>query len=1235
MAEKVQLKYVNTTQDNVNSGVTTSNTLPKTNKIKINKEFENELKTVDPPEVNNAIGYAFKLGALDTVRGVTQLTGFRKEELEAEQEKLKELMQGKNGSAVTAAYFAGLLLDPASWLIPFGKAKSLAQMGKYGMVSGAIAGATGYVDKNSVIDDRGTQAALGALGGGIVAPGFGILKNLGVTVTKKGTKIPLRLKRDNISPEEAVKRGATKIQLQGTADEIDVDVGGTGQITTVGERTVIKGSEKDLTEKPKSFFDTLIETFRTTPLKKQPKESDIPIRGSLLNKQSGFINRTLKGYENTVGQRALKAIKTGEGGTALAGTVLGFNTDPTAPIFDFQDPLSSRLGRAFVVGGLGYLGIKTAKGVKIRKRIGEEEFVEGLGEILGRSFIDKYGLPKSYKESLYQTYEGQKNHIASQFVRIAKQLREDLTEDELKILYNMLEGDTLYDIPSATLSKFNERSRKLITEIGQKYVDLGLITKKTFDQNKDKYLGRLYLKDELSPQLRRVGDDLKPRGSMAEVSVEDWFTELSKMKITVDGRPAGEWQIFDETIAVGRFVKRTIPGKKAGTSRKVREFVEDENGGTIVKVLSRDKPTQTEQLAGQLGQVRKVKQLKPSDLITVRRQYTKAERLQMGEIEDAAIALEYTGALMSNTVAKYSFFAEIADKFALTEAQIAGKTAQKLATEGYRKIPSQIIEGTKASKYGKLSGKYVPEAVFKDIVGFQRYQNQSSNAFYRTYRRMNSLWKSSKTAWNPTVHVNNMFGNVILSDLADVPIIRGVDGEKFPLLKAFKMLTEHNKVGGEESDLVQRAIQFGVMDADFVNKELKNFKLEQLADIYKARTDKGEWGNTVDMVSKIYKKVRNNEITSTLEDWYRIEDHVFRLNAFRHRIKMGDSDIDAAMFARKQFIDYDINAPVINALRHSVVPFLSFTYRVVPILAETAALRPHKYVKYAALGYGLNKMSELYGGEEEKEEAKFIRANLPEYEAGRILDMPFMPHKVVRLPVKDRNGNNKYLNISRLFPGGDALSFRATGLLPFFPEPLQPTAGIGGDLITSFIGYDILRKRAEPGRGLSDNIFEESGLALKSFGKKLIPNFPFIPGAYATQRLDRARRGDVSEFREPETELQALVNAFGIKLSNKSVRTLANKQKLDYQRVMRVKKSQVSSLKRQYKSGAIDEQEFYKRLGKLQEEARDIQIKFLKKFEGYDPYAFRLLDDIFNPNDIDIDKQEETQDTGVKLKYIR
>ena len=34
------------------------------------------------------------------------------------------------------------------------------------------------------------------------------------------------------------------------------------------------------------------------------------------------------------------------------------------------------------------------------------------------------------------------------------------------------------------------------------------------------------------------------------------------------------------------------------------------------------------------------------------------------------------------------------------------------------------------------------------------------------------------------------------------------------------------------------------------------------------------------------------------------------------------------LFARKQFIDYDIDAPLINHLRNTATPFLSFTYRI-------------------------------------------------------------------------------------------------------------------------------------------------------------------------------------------------------------------------------------------------------------------------------------------------------------------
>jgi len=54
------------------------------------------------------------------------------------------------------------------------------------------------------------------------------------------------------------------------------------------------------------------------------------------------LNKLLKGYEGNVGKRILKVASTGEGGTALAGGLAGFNLNPEAPIFSTNAPLSSR-----------------------------------------------------------------------------------------------------------------------------------------------------------------------------------------------------------------------------------------------------------------------------------------------------------------------------------------------------------------------------------------------------------------------------------------------------------------------------------------------------------------------------------------------------------------------------------------------------------------------------------------------------------------------------------------------------------------------------------------------------------------------------------------------------------------------------------------------------------------------------------------------------------------------------
>ena len=88
------------------------------------------------------------------------------------------------------------------------------------------------------------------------------------------------------------------------------------------------------------------------------------------------------------------------------------------------------------------------------------------------------------------------------------------------------------------------------------------------------------------------------------------------------------------------------------------------------------------------------------------------------------------------------------------------------------------------------------------------------------------------------------------------------------------------------------------------------------------------------------------------------------------RLNKGYSPADAALDARKSFIDYNITAPAINALRNLPTPFLAYTYRVIPILAETAVVRPWKFAKYAVLGYMLNNLGALLGkGDEEAERA--------------------------------------------------------------------------------------------------------------------------------------------------------------------------------------------------------------------------------------------------------------------------
>ncbi len=1166
------------------------------------------MESVDPPEVNNAYSFAFGLGLKDTYRGIKQITGFDKAQMKANQQKLTELMRGENGGLVTAAYFAGAILDPASWLIPFGKAKNIYSMARMGMVSGGIAGATGYVDEESFIDSRGKQAILGAVGGGILSPAMGGLKNLKTMVTGKGEMIPLGRK---LTKKEMMDRGASTVQISGSSKigkAADEATGEVSPITTTGTQAKVMRKNADIVDEGKSIFDAVKDIFRKKvdklPFPNVKAIHDVPTPTSkpVKNFLGAMFNGYQKSYEKHVGKRLLKGAKTGEGGSAFAGGAFGFAGDYDIED-DYKSPsLATRFAQAFTGAALGYGGIKFLKsktanqmGLVRRTKLGqpgeEVEFVETYPELFARWFVDRAGIPKNYRKFQIDA-QGLEYSLAGEMVKMAK-LAEKLTPDENAILYNILSGDIAVKGTERSIVRLAAKTRGIIKRMSQKYIDLGMMSKETFKLNEGKYLMRIYkdlekVKKEISSgkikgpvnlDYKKIGDELRGRGFFRDYTVKEYLEQQRFVKNVIDevvDKNHRGWDLPEDVKLINNKLYR----------------IEEDGAQTL---------------------------LKNKDTISLRWEYSKPERKWMGEVENAAIAIEYTGLIQARTIAKYQFFTDVAAKFGKTKKEIEGfKIADvkdmigpsPLLNEEYIQIPLTKIEGKNIPRYGRLAGKYVPASIWKDIAGMQKYQDVSSNALYAQYKKLNSLWKVSKTAWNPTVHVNNIFGNVILSDLADVPILpyRGENGKIVnPLQEAWTALRKNANGTGYKSDVVELAKRMGVMDADFIQQESRKFRFDDMEKIYTTKANDSEWNTSIGLATNIYRKVKKNikenKITGTLEDWYRVEDHVFRLNAFMYRIRMGDSYENAALFARKQFIDYDIDAPAINFLRNTATPFLSFTYRMVPILAETAIMRPTKFAKYAALGYGLTNLEGYIGGEE----AKIERALLPDYEAGNIGDLPFMPKRVIRIPMKDQNGRPKFVNISRLFPGGDVLSFEGNRGVPFLPEPLQPSLGIVGDAIQSAIGYDLFRGEKDARRG-DGGMVEETMEALDMFARKLVPNFPYVPGSFSTKKLERALKQEESPYRVPQSEGEALLNSFGIKISNKSIETLARSKKIDFDRQIRKQKAKIKQVARKFEDGSIDEDDYTKQVGKIMENINKIQMTFFGRLAGVDPYGFRWFD---------------------------
>lgn len=567
--------------------------------------------------------------------------------------------------------------------------------------------------------------------------------------------------------------------------------------------------------------------------------------------------------------------------------------------------------------------------------------------------------------------------------------------------------------------------------------------------------------------------------------------------------------------------------------------------------------------------------------IRVRRQLTPEERQAKGEIDDAAYAIARTGQLMSNDIATYKMYDDIAKMDQYVSNQ---------PVEGWVQMSSDKIPKTNVARYGNLAGKYVAPEVAQDLQSLDFAKKLSRNPLIKTYREALTAWKTTKTALNPVVHMNNIASNVMIYDLS------GSDWRS--LGRAANELRK-----GKDSDLFKQAEKLGVFDSGFASQELGREGRQVLDAIEKSRPS----DNPVDSILKIanagWEKTGGKVI-----DAYQGEDSIFRFGIFVDRINAGMSPEDAAKEAKKWLIDYEINAPLIQAMRNTTHPFIAYSYRAIPLLAESAALRPWKFAKWAGIGHALNEYGE---SESPGRDIEAERRMMPERQQGTMFGIPGSSPTMLKLPSKeptpDAEGNvppSMYLDVQRFIPGGDVFATSEAGSrrIELLPQFLQPGGPIM-DFITIFQeGRDPFTGQDLPGLNIGKTkgevLLNNSSIKAAKFLTSFLPNLPGIPGAAATEKFKKAEAGAEGLTQPPLTVTQAALQSFGIKVTPIDVDKLTMQQMFAMDREINTVAKDYQSKLRRHEQGLMDDDELTKHSDTFQNRLEGIFSKYEKRIQG-------------------------------------
>jgi hypothetical protein len=310
------------------------------------------------------------------------------------------------------------------------------------------------------------------------------------------------------------------------------------------------------------------------------------------------------------------------------------------------------------------------------------------------------------------------------------------------------------------------------------------------------------------------------------------------------------------------------------------------------------------------------------------------------------------------------------------------ENAMTTASQVMGNPPEGFVKMPETKSWGPLAGQFVRKEVYRDVVpmtmGFQDpgQAGKLINTAIMLDEKAVALFKVGKTALNiPTIARNNV-SNVIQLNMSGIPI---QDIPKYAV-KGIRHWLAGDEVYGQ-------ALRHGLFKSNWtqgeINEVLKTMETTQ---------------NTSDM---IFNKV------SDLAKYYGKVDDIWKLVKFTEQIENGVDFKTAAREANKWVMDYSLVHPAISAARKHIMPFVTYQYKALPLIAETIRDRPFSMLKYFLIAPALYETAKQTMNFTEQD-FRQLKKKLPLFIKEN--------QNYVPLPVKSPEGNVQWVNMEYFFP---------------------------------------------------------------------------------------------------------------------------------------------------------------------------------------------------------------------------